>query len=139
RQIYNGFAVVSTDGVPNVPVKLENNLIGTTDKHGRLLVTPLNAYQNNKLSIDPMDLPADVRIAQVDTIATPTDRAGTLVRFGITPIRAASIILVDANGKPLPLGSTVQLHGHPSAQAALVGLTARHIWIRWTRTTCSTW
>jgi len=121
RQIYNGFAVVSTDGVPNVPVKLENNLIGTTDKHGRLLVTPLNAYQNNKLSIDPMDLPADVRIAQVDTIATPTDRAGTLVRFGITPIRAASIILVDANGKPLPLGSTVQLHGHPSAQAALVG------------------
>ena len=120
RQIYNGFAVVSTDGVPNVPVKLENNLIGTTDENGRLLVTSLNPYQNNKLTIDPMDLPADVRIARVDTMATPTDRAGTLVRFGITPIRAASIILVNAAGQPLPLGSTVRAHGQ-TAEPALVG------------------
>jgi outer membrane usher protein len=120
RQIYNGFAVVSTDGVPNVPVKLENNLIGTTDSSGRLLVTPLNAYQDNKISIDPMDLPADVRIDRIHMKATPTDRAGTLVRFGITPIRAASVILVDAAGKPLPLGSTVRLHGHHD-EPALVG------------------
>ncbi|MEO7067196.1 MAG: fimbria/pilus outer membrane usher protein, partial [Rhodanobacter sp.] len=49
RSIYNGFAVVSTDGIANVPVKLENNLIGTTDQHGRLLIAPLNAYQNNKI------------------------------------------------------------------------------------------
>lgn len=119
RQIYGGFAVVSTDGVPNVPVKLENNLVGTTDRSGHLLVTPLNAYQNNKLSIDPMDLPAGVRITRVNTITTPTDRAGTLVRFGITPTRAASIILVDAAGKPLPVGSTVRVRGHHDAPALL--------------------
>ncbi len=120
RRIQDGFAVVSTDGIPDVPVQLENNPIGTTDKHGMLLVSPLNAYQNNKLSIDPMDLPPDVRIARVSALATPSDRAGTLVRFGITPIRAASIVLVDAAGMPLPLGSTVQLHGH-GGESALVG------------------
>jgi outer membrane usher protein len=120
RSIYNGFAVVSTDGIANVPVKLENNLVGTTDKRGMLLIAPLNAYQNNKVSIDPMDLPADVHIDRVDMEATPTDRAGTLVRFGITPIRAASITLVDAAGKSLPLGSRASVRGHAS-EPALVG------------------
>jgi outer membrane usher protein len=120
RSIYNGFAVVSTDGVPNVPVKLENNLIGSTNSRGLLLVTPLNAYQNNKVSIDPMDLPPDMRLGKVDLDATPTDRAGTLVRFDITRIRAASIILHDAAGKPLPLGSQVRVRGQ-HGEPALVG------------------
>lgn len=120
RHIYDAFAVVSTDGIPGVPVKLENNPIGVTNKHGLLLVTPLNAWQDNKLSIDPMNLPADMRIGHVNINATPTDRAGTLVDFGITPIRAASIILVDAHGKALPLGSSVRLQGS-SGQPALVG------------------
>ena len=121
RPIYDSFAVVSTDGVPNVPVQLANNPIGTTDSQGMLLVTPLNAYQNNQLSINPLDLPADMRIARVDAVATPTDRSGVLVHFGITPIRAASIILVDAAGKPLPLGSTARLRGQPGGEPVLVG------------------
>ena len=120
RHIYNGFAVVSTDGIAHVPVQLENNPIGSTDSKGLLLVSPLNAYQNNKLSIDPMNLPADMRIAQVDTIATPTDRAGTLVKFDIATVHAASLILVDGAGKPLPLGSEVRMHGQ-KGEAALVG------------------
>ena len=120
RQITDGFAVVSTDGIANMPVKLENNPIGTTDGHGLLLVTPLNAYQNNNVSIDPMDLPADVRIARVQTSATPTDRSGILVHFGITPVRAASLILVDEAGKPLALGSEVTLRGQ-KGEPALVG------------------
>jgi len=120
RQITDGFAVVSTDGVAGVPVNLQNNPVGTTDSHGLLLVTPLNSYQNNKVGIDPMNLPADMSISRVDAQVATTDRAGTLVKFGITPIRAASVILVDANGKPLPVGSQVQLHGH-TGEPALVG------------------
>lgn len=120
QQIANGFAVVSTDGIAHVPVQLENRPIGTTDKQGLLLVTPLNSYQSNQLSIDPMDLPADVRIDRVEAIATPTDRAGTMVRFGITPIRAASIILVDVAGKPIPLGSQVFVN-NLSGEPAMVG------------------
>jgi len=105
REINNGFAVVSTDGIPGVPVKLENNLVGTSDNNGLLLVTSLNSYQNNQISIDPMDLPANMRIARVNANATPADRAGTLVKFGITPVRAGLVILVDARGNVIPEGS----------------------------------
>lgn len=121
RRVDDAFAVVSTDGIAGVPVKLENRPIGTTDSKGMLLVTPLRAYQNNQLAIDPMQLPPDVRLDRVKTLATPTDRAGTLVRFGITPVRAALITLVDAAGKPLPLGSLVRLEGADSPQPVLVG------------------
>lgn len=119
RQIHDAFALVSTEGVAGVPVLLENRRIGRTDGQGHLLVTPLNAYQNNKLAIDPMDLPADLRIDRVDAIATPGDRAGTLVKFGIEPVRAALVTLIDAAGQPLPLGSRVQVNGQ--AAEAIVG------------------
>lgn len=120
RRIDNAFAVVSTDGVAGVPVKLENRPIGVTDSKGMLLVTPLNAYQNNQLAIDPMQLPVDVRIDQVKTIATPSDRAGTMVHFGIRPIRAAAVILADASGQPLPLGSLARVNAQ-AGEATLVG------------------
>lgn len=120
RQIYDGFALVSTSGVADVPVKLQNNLVGSTDRHGLLLVTPLNAYQDNKVSIDPLDLPADLRIARVDATATPTDRAGVMVKFAIEPQNAALLVLVDAAGKPLPVGSSVRLRGQSGAPV-LVG------------------
>lgn len=120
RQVTDGFAVISTDGVPNIPVNLQNNPIGTTDSHGLLLVTPLNSYQSNKVSIDPMSLPANMSIGRVSASATPTDRAGTLVKFDIKPVRAAALTLVDSTGKPLPLGSLAQVHGH-GGEPAMVG------------------
>lgn len=115
RRIDDAFAVVSTSGVPGVPVMLENRPIGTTNSGGDLLVTPLNAYQRNKLAIDPMHLPANVNIERVDTQVVPSDRAGTLVRFGIEPIRAASVILHDSAGKPVELGAEVKLRGGKAA------------------------
>lgn len=120
RRIDNSFAVVSTSGVADVPVKLENRPIGNTGSRGDLLITPLNAYQRNKLSIDPMRLPANVNIQRVDAEVVPSDRAGTLVKFGIEPVRAASIILHDEAGKPVEVGSEVTLQGS-KAPAMVVG------------------
>ncbi|MEG0799891.1 MAG: fimbria/pilus outer membrane usher protein [Citrobacter sp.] len=120
REINNGFAVVSTDGIPDVPVKLQNNVIGTSDDNGLLLVTSLNSYQNNQISIDPMDLPANMRIARVEANATPADRSGTLVSFGITPVRAAQVVLVDEQGLAIPEGS-VAIATTGEGQSSLVG------------------
>lgn len=120
RQINDAFAVVSTDGVANVPVMLENRPIGSTNARGDLLVTPLNSYQQNRLSIDPMKLPASVDISRVSANVVPSDRAGTLVKFGIQPVQAASVILHDASGKVVKEGSSVTLRGS-SAPAAIVG------------------
>lgn len=106
RSVSDAFAVVST-GVPGVPVLLENRPFGRTDADGMLLVTPLNAWQRNRIGIDPMELPADTRLDRVEAQATPRDRSGTVVRFAIDKIRAAVVALRDASGAPLPLGSAV--------------------------------
>ncbi|MGV8931753.1 MAG: fimbria/pilus outer membrane usher protein [Luteimonas sp.] len=111
RTIDDGFAVVSTGVVPGVPVKLENRLIGTTGRDGLLLVAPLRAWQRNKLSIDPLDLPANMHIERVETLATPRDRSGIGVDFGIAPVNAAVLVLHDANNQPMPVGSQVNIVG----------------------------
>lgn len=117
RNVSDAFAVVST-GRADVPVLLENRLIGRTDRDGMLLVTPLNAWQRNRIGIDPMELPADLRLDRVEVQATPQDRSGTLVRFGIEQVRAAVLVLQDAHGQALPVGSRVRLD---SGASAIVG------------------
>ena len=119
RRIDDAFAVVAT-GVPNVPVTLENRVIGETGSNGDLLITPLNAYQRNRVAIDPMRLPADSRIERVDDEVVPADRSGVLVNFRIEPMQAASVVLHDAHGDVLPLGSAVELND-ASVSPAMVG------------------
>lgn len=120
RTIDDGFAVVSTDGIADLPVKLQNNLIGTSNSQGLLLVTSLKSYEKNLLSIDPMNLPANMRIDQVNAYATPADRSGSLVKFSIKPVRAAQIILVDAQGELIEAGTQVELNAS-RGQQTLVG------------------
>jgi outer membrane usher protein len=119
RRIDDAFAVVAT-GVPDVPVTLENRVIGNTDSNGDILITPLNAYQKNRVAIDPMLLPPDARIERVDDEVVPADRSGVLVNFRVEPVHAASIVLHDASGQPVALGSAVELNGEAGA-GALVG------------------
>jgi outer membrane usher protein len=111
RRINDSFAVVSTGGIADIPVKLENRVIGNTNHNGNLLVTRLNAWQYNKLSIDPLDLPVDNKVTIIDQITTPSDRAGTLVRFSVEKIRAAIVLLTDEFGQPLPVASQVEQKG----------------------------
>ncbi|MGO1069826.1 fimbria/pilus outer membrane usher protein [Lysobacter sp. CA199] len=116
RNVSDAFAVVST-GVPGVPVLLENRPFGRTDRDGMLLVTPLNAWQRNRIGIDPMELPPDTKLDQVETQATPKDRSGMVVRFSIQKIRAAVLILRDGAGQPLPVGARV--HGADGGTAVV--------------------
>ncbi len=109
RRIYDSFAVVSTNGVPDVPIKRENLVIGRTDDRGVMLVPQLLAYQNNKLSIDAMNLPAQMRVPAVDQWVAPTDRSGVLVAFDLQTVRSGTVILHTTNGAPLPIGSLVSL------------------------------
>lgn len=120
RQINSSFAVVST-GVADVPVLLQNNPIGRTNRRGLLLISPLNAYQDNKIGIDPLKLPADLRIDKVSIDATPTDRAGMLVSFDITPVRAASVVLTDSDHQHLPLGSQVRQRTNTAVPPSVIG------------------
>ncbi|TBV75244.1 fimbria/pilus outer membrane usher protein [Pseudoxanthomonas winnipegensis] len=106
RSVDNAFGVVST-GRPHIPVRLENRLIGQTNADGLLLVTPLQPWQRNRVSIDILDLPADLRVDEVERVVTPRAGAGLKVPFAITQVRTATLVLRDPAGQPLAVGSTV--------------------------------
>lgn len=118
REINDAFAVVSTGGIADVPVRLENREIGRTDRNGLLLVSPLLSWQRNRLSIDTLELPADLIADRVDDWITPRQGAGLGVSFGLRRSRAAQLQLVDGAGLPLAVGSVVRFG---DGDEALVG------------------
>lgn len=110
RHVGNGFALVSA-GVANLPVLHENRVIGRTGADGRLLVPDLVPYSNNLIAIDPSGLPADVRLDAASLSVAPRAGAGAVAAFRVARYRAATVIVQDAAGKPLPAGTPARLLG----------------------------
>lgn len=108
RRVYDGFAMVSTDGVADIPVLHENRVIGTTNHSGHYLVPDLNPYQRNHIAIDALALPADMKIATTAQVVVPQARSGVLVTFPISQYQAARIILQDAHGEAIQVGAAVR-------------------------------
>lgn len=119
--INDSFAIVDTTGTPDVTVLQENREVGRTDSSGRLLVPDLRSFDNNRLAIDPTDVPVDTEIARTAQIVRPQDRSGVVVEFPIHKIRGAVLVLVDEKGAPIPVGSSAVLAGDGRPPAAVVG------------------
>lgn len=129
RRVSEAFAVVTTSGIPDVPVLRANSVIGHTNADGVMLVPQLGAYLNNKISINTMNLPAQTKVPVVEQQAVPTDRAGVLVKFDIQRLRSATVLINGPDGQPLPLGTLVTLKSldakpDPSGNAAPVSSMA---------------
>ncbi|MGC5702028.1 fimbrial biogenesis outer membrane usher protein [Pseudomonas sp. NFXW11] len=107
NQIDDAFVVVSTGGYRDIPVRYENQLVGQTDKNGHLLVPWSSAYYRGKYEIDPLNLPANVQSPNVEQRVAVRRGSGYLLEFPLTRVIAASVVLVDAGQRQLPLGSTV--------------------------------
>jgi outer membrane usher protein len=107
NRINDAFVVVSTDGYANIPVRYENQLVGETDSAGHLLVPWSSAYYRGKYEIDPLNLPANIQSPNVEQRVAVRRGSGYLLEFPLSRIVAASIELVDAQNKPLPLGLNV--------------------------------
>lgn len=107
RQVGNGFALVSTGGVADVPVLHENRQIGSTGGSGYLLVPNLNPYGNNQISIGTDALDVDARVPVTNINVVPKMLSGVLAAFPVERYSAATIVLQDADGKPLATGLPV--------------------------------
>ncbi|KPN87329.1 fimbria/pilus outer membrane usher protein [Pseudomonas nunensis] len=107
NRIDDAFVVVSTDGYADIPVRYENQQVGQTDRNGHLLVPWSSAYYRGKYEIDPLNLPANVRSPNVEQRIAVRRGSGYLLEFPLSRVIAASIVLVDAQQKELPLGSGV--------------------------------
>ncbi|QYE33620.1 fimbria/pilus outer membrane usher protein (plasmid) [Polymorphobacter sp. PAMC 29334] len=130
--IYDSFAVVDTSGLAGVHVRNENRDVGTTDRHGRLLVPELRSFDLNHLSIEPNDVPLDSDLDTAGRLVRPQDRSGVVVRFPVKPSNAALLRMVAADGNPIPIGSTARLANGEAVpvgydgEAFLPGLSARN-------------
>lgn len=107
RQVGNGFALVSTGGVANVPVLHENRQIGVTGNSGYLLVPNLNAYGNNQIAIGTEGLDVDARVPVTNINVVPRSLSGVLASFPVERYSAATVIVHGEDAKPLPTGLPV--------------------------------
>jgi outer membrane usher protein len=117
--IQDSFAVVDTNGTPGISVLDENRFVGKTGDRGRVLIPDLRAYESNRISIDPNDVPVDADVLTTVSIVRPQDRSGVVVKFPIHTSHGALVVLVTPDGKALPLGSKVVLKG--TEEEAVVG------------------
>lgn len=119
RQVDDSFALVSADGVAGVTVLKENRPVGRTDRNGHYLITGLNSYQPNRIGIEPLDVPLQLQVGAVSQQVVPSDRAGVVAAFRLQAIRGALLILHDAAGEALPLGSRVVREADTVASAVV--------------------
>jgi outer membrane usher protein len=111
RRIDDAFAIVDA-GAPDVRVFHENHLAGHSNKHGKILIPGLRAYEKNKIAIEPDDLPLNADVPQFETEISSTDRNGVVVNFGVKANIASALLRIsDAKGKPFKPGTQGQLEG----------------------------
>ncbi|MGU3494052.1 fimbria/pilus outer membrane usher protein [Xanthobacteraceae bacterium A53D] len=111
NQIDDSFAVVNA-GAPGIAVVSQNRPVGVTDGSGRLLVTGLRRFQESVVAIDPSNLPLGAEVPETHRAITAGVRSGVVIDFGARATSdAALVIFVDAQGKPLPLGSRIVMSG----------------------------
>lgn len=107
RSTADAFALVSTNGVPDVPVKLENRLVGKTSQNGYFLINDLNAWQHNKVGIDPLVLPSEMSVGQTVYDVIPRRGSGSIVRFDINALQPLQLALKTVSGAFVPAGSPI--------------------------------
>jgi outer membrane usher protein len=111
RRIDQSFAVVRIPDYSNVHVLVDNQPAGQTDANGNALIPRLRAYDINLISIDQRDIPLDAEIGTLKLQAVPYFRSGVNVKFPIKRSFGATLTIRLDNGKPLPVGASLQKIG----------------------------
>ncbi len=126
RTLDESFAVVELADYEGLTVYLDNQPVGRTDQKGRVLLDSMRAYQSNKISIDPKQIPIDASLATSVMTVTPAYRSGPVVRFPVVRASAATLRLLQRDGTPVPAGASVTTREERATVASngLVYLTA---------------
>ena len=109
RGITDSFAVVHLPDHPDVPIRLDNHIVARTRADGTALIPRLRAYEENKLRVDPIDLPLDSQLNELELVAVPFYRTGLVMRFPVQRQRSAVMRIVLDDGQPIPSGALVRL------------------------------
>jgi len=106
--IDDSFALVKVGTFENVGVLRDNRPATKTDKTGYALVSRLRPYEQNRISIDPLDLPMSAEIGATSLMPVPRRRSGVIVDFPVSRTFAAMLKITDEDGNSLPTGTVLQ-------------------------------
>jgi len=105
--------------------------IGTTDSDGKLFIPRLRSLSSNKISVDPASVPITADLDRTEVDIAPDERVGVRIDFPVRRNESMRLVLVTADGKPVPAGSRIRVlpQGRPTAvgfdgQAFLQGVGA---------------
>jgi len=87
RPIHDSFALVKVSDVEGVKVKYSNQDVGSTNNKGEVIVPGLISYYDNKLSIEPVDLPLEYNISETTKYVSTPYRSGGIVEFDVSKLQ----------------------------------------------------
>ena len=103
RPVDGAYALVRLEDAPGVSVFLQGQDMGRTGSGGDLLVTGLQPYLGNRISIRDSDLPLDFRVDEVERVVAPSQRGGSVERFRVArQLSVAGRILLEVDGRGTP-------------------------------------
>jgi outer membrane usher protein len=121
RRLDRSFAVVDVADYAGLTVYVDNQPVARTDTSGRVLLDSLREYEQNSISIDPVELPMDASLAKASMTVVPAHRSGAVVRFPVSRVHGATLRLELPDGAAVPSGARVELDS-VSYPVALDGL-----------------
>ena len=104
RPVQDSYALIRVPAVPGVHGMASNQVMGTTDSKGNLLIPTLLHYYGNRIGIDDRDIPLDHDIGATERIIAPPYRGGAVVTFPVRRVQSVSgtVVIDDQGATVLP-------------------------------------
>ncbi len=122
NRLGESFALIDTNNVPDVQVRYENNLIGRSNKKGHIFIPSVTPYYAGKYSVDPIDLPSNYTITNVENRVAAQRGSGIVIQFPIKKSHSANIYLILENNQPVPTGAVVHRSDFESSYVGMDGI-----------------
>ena len=110
QRINSSYGLVKMPGLNNVRVYVDNQLASRTNSDGYAFLPRLHPYVRNHVSVDQLDLPIDATIDALTVRPVPAWRSGVVIDFPVRQQAAATLNLVQADGKAVPAGALIRMN-----------------------------
>ncbi|HEX3674312.1 MAG TPA: fimbria/pilus outer membrane usher protein [Rhizomicrobium sp.] len=108
-QVPNGAVALVHAGEPGARIYRENREVAVADDDGDALITNLQPYAENRISVDPQDYKMTAILDTTQKTAVPRRRSGVIVDLAPIAHHPAVVVLAFADGTAPQPGSRVAL------------------------------
>ena len=123
RPITDSFAKVTVGELEGVRVYSFGNEAGRTNRKGEVIIPNLHSFHDNRIEIEPSDIPINYDISKLSRRLSPSFRSGSVVEFDIKKIQGivGNLYMLEEEGE-VPVGSAIMLiHSKDGVIEGLVG------------------